>query len=122
MEKLEEGQEVVVFTHASIRKSNNRPRPGIILKVGRKLVTIEYGEPGSDWKPTAQFRIETGMINDDYGRLYFLTLDQAEEQQRREAALAILREHKVQLGMHGTAHGFTTAQIEQLAAVVEGWK
>jgi hypothetical protein len=120
-EKLVEGQEVRVFTATGINRRANET-PGKITKVGRKLVTIEYGDPGSRRKTTDQFRIETGRVNDNYGREYFLTLEQAEEKARRKAALAVLEEHEIEAGRGRRGGRLTTEQIEQLAAVVKSWR
>lgn len=68
---------------------------GKVLKVGRKLVTIEY--PGGRWGGR-QFRLEDGRANDTYGsHTLFLTLPEVALRQRRQDAIASLRRHGVEI-------------------------
>lgn len=52
---------------------------GEIVKVGTKLVTIEYGHT----KQT--FRIVTGSANDDYGHQMFMTIEAARRHVAKKA-------------------------------------
>ena len=74
---LEVGQEVI------LRDVNERrlgaPVVGTVVKIGRKLVTIEGGYQAR------QYRLEDQSENNGYGHRWFETLEQREEAARRDA-------------------------------------
>lgn len=80
-------------------------RPVRVTKVGRTLITLEYGE---------QFRIDTGFKNDNSGRVFVLTPEMHTDRERKSAAVAKMRD----LGIY-----FTTSadqySVEKLEAVVK---
>jgi hypothetical protein len=88
---------------------------GIVVKVGRTLAHIDYGDAR---ERIETFRLSDGRRNDDNGRRYFLTLEQIAERERRATAIAVLKKRRIVLD-HG--HGLTTEQIEALAEVVKTW-
>jgi len=85
---------------------------GEVVKVGRKLVHIEYGER----LQADAFRIDDGRKNDNYGHRYFLTLDQVALRDREHSARTVLREHRISVDFGAD---ITLEQLEALAAVFE---
>lgn len=84
---------------------------GIVTKVGRKLVTIEY------LRQSKQFRLEDGSANDTWGHQHFKTLEQAALNERRRRAIQVLRTYDVELRLGGGK--VPLELIEALAAVCE---
>lgn len=80
---------------------------GVVEKVGRKLVTIRYGNR------TDVFRIDTRRINDGYGNGYFRTPEEEALAERKTRALTVLRDH----GLSAESRQLTVEQLEALAAV-----
>ena len=115
MADIKVGDEVRVF-YGDGRERRNRPDdgyPGEVVKVGRTLATIRY--QGHE----AQFRLDTGRLNDRYGNTAsFLTPAQVEVGNRKKAALALLKEagFEVRLGRHPSGE-----LIEALAEIVKTW-
>jgi len=87
--------------------------PGIVVKVGRTLAHIDYGDTR---ERIETFRLSDGRRNDDYGHRYFLTLEQVAGRDRKAEAVAVLRARRIVLD-HG--HSLTLEQIEALAEVVK---
>lgn len=82
MSEFHVGQKVLV-NGVNLR---GRTHEAEVVKVGRKLVYIEeYGR-------AVAYRIETGVINDDYGHTWIQTPEQFQEQQDRAAVLERLRD------------------------------
>lgn len=88
---------------------------GTVVKVGRKLVTVQWAFGGFSPAET-QFRMDEGTENDGYGHRWFKTLDQAETDDRLTAAREVLRNARVSIER---ASPLTGPQIEELAATVE---
>ena len=89
---------------------------GHVVKVGRTLAHIDYGDTR---ERIETFRLADGRRNDDGGRRYFLTLEQVAERDRRHEADEVLRVHGVELSHR---HSFTIEQREALAEVVKAWE
>lgn len=107
--ELKVGQEVRVFDQNGRRMGQpDGGWPGVVTKVGRKLVAIEYSNR------SAQFRLDTQVINDGYGHRYFETPEQVIRHQRLGRALKALHDHQIMLGR---GHRLTVEQIEALAEV-----
>ena len=103
---------------------------GTVTKVARRYATATYirqrtARPAGPVEETVEFDMETGKLRDgtdyssNYG-LYVRTAEQYEAEQRRNAAIAAIRERGVSLEF--TRHSFTTEQIEALAEVVKTWE
>ncbi|MEV4672798.1 hypothetical protein AB0K34_14170 [Actinomadura sp. NPDC049382] len=106
---LRVGDEVRVFDQNGRRMGQpDAGWPGTVTKIGRLLVTIEYRGK------SAQFRLDTQVVNDGYGHRYFKTLQQAARHQRLGRALYTLHEHQIRLAV---GHRLTLEQIEALADV-----
>lgn len=113
MSTVKPGDEVRVFDVNGSRMGQPKEGwRGVVVKVGRKLVTIGYG------KRTGVFRLDDQKINDRYGNRWFATLEQAEQKARRERAINVLRSHGINLDV---GHKLTLEQIEQLASVAHTW-
>jgi hypothetical protein len=108
MSEFHVGQKVLV-DGVNLR---GRTHEAEVVKVGRKLVYIEeYGRQ-------IAYRIETGVINDDYGHTWIQTPDQFQEAQDRKVVLDRLRD----LGL--TAHRFrelsySTATLKAVCDLLE---
>ena len=89
--------------------------PGIVVKVGRTLAHIDYG---NSRERIETFRLSDGRRNDGFSRRYFLTISQVAERDRRHAANEVLKAHGVELTVR---RSFTTEQCEALAEVVKTW-
>ncbi len=81
-EDLHEGQEVLVFG------MNGPAQPGIVKKVGTKLVQIQT-QYSHSWTP---YRIEDQSLNTDYMG-HFRTLEQQVEVDRDIEDLKVLKDH-----------------------------
>lgn len=89
--------------------------PGIVVKVGRTLAHIDYGDAR---ERIETFRLSDGRRNDSYGHRLFLTLAQVAENDRLRAANELLRARGVELSHRRV---FTIEQREALAEVVRTW-
>lgn len=106
------GQKVVVFD--GTYRGGAKRFDGEVTRVGRKLVTVQWNFGG--FSPTdATFRIETGQENDQWGRRWFKTVEQAEADDRLAEAKRVLREADVIVGHRCL---LTDPQIEELSAIV----
>jgi len=111
--KYSEGDDVLVFKRLN---RGVKREPGTIVKVGRILVTIEYG---GSYKTADQFRINTQRINDKYGHRWFKTPEQVAEDNRRTAAWNIINECGLERRFHTRTDGdFSTELLEDLAALL----
>jgi hypothetical protein len=111
MTDIKVGDEVLVFDgwHA---RHDRRSVPGEVVKVGRALVSIKFGGR------TEVFRIDTGLINLANGGSEFMTLEHAERDMRRTAAIAVLTSHHIEFKT-GRERSFTLEQLEALAELVK---
>jgi hypothetical protein len=110
MTDVKKGQEVRIFdVNSRHRGDRGDGWPGKVEKVGSKLAHINYHGR------TETFRLDNQRRNDPYGYQWFRTLGQIEEDNRRRAALDILRSHHVELGLQCT---LSLEQIEAIAAVL----
>src|ERR1700722_11289607 len=89
MAAFKEHDEVRVFDRIDGRKV--REYPGEIVKVGRTLVTVAYGE-AKPYGHEAKFRMDDGRIADNYGGAWFKTPERAAADARAEYAEKVLRE------------------------------
>lgn len=107
--KVSVGDEVRVFDVNGHRRGQpDGGYVGTVVKVGRKLVEIKYGYC------QAQFRIETGGVNDGYGHQYFLTINETEEQEIRRDALKRLEALGFTVS-YKARNSYTADQYAQLA-------
>lgn len=112
MADIKVGDEVRVFK-PYIRNGQTDGIPGTVVKIGRKLVDIEHHGH------TEKFRLENGQLaGSSYGNIYFLTLGEVAERQRRRAAEDVLRERKIRLE---SGHDLTLEQVEALADLVRSF-
>jgi hypothetical protein len=88
---LKAGDRVQVF--GSTRGQPKGGQDGTVVKVGRKLITVEYGHS------TTVFRLETGYANDDYGHAWIKTVAQADEDLRRAGLVERLRDGGLEVRM-----------------------
>jgi hypothetical protein len=85
---LKAGDRVQVFDVNGLRMG--QPKGGLdgtVVKVGRKLITVQYGH-----SYTKVFRLEDGRANDDYGHQCIKTPEQAAEDARRVELVQRLRD------------------------------
>lgn len=85
---------------------------GTVAKVGRTLLHVTYG---FGRHPVA-FRLDTGVINDDYGRCRVRTPEQAAEAKRRRDVQVRLREAGLTVRHE---HRLATDTLVALAAVLD---
>lgn len=106
------GQKVKVYDNIGQSLSVH---DGSVMKIGRKLVTIQWDFGG--FSPTdSVFRIEEGTENDNYEHRWFKTLEQAESDDRLAEARKVLRDADIPVGFRCV---LTNSQIEELAAIVK---
>jgi hypothetical protein len=108
--KFTVGQEVVVTSQYS-----REPRLAKVVKVGRTLVHVEAQWGGR--KPDV-FRMDTGKINDQWGRQTVYTVEEFEERARRIEA----QQRASNAGLrfeHGLLRTLTPADLHALADIVE---
>ena len=123
---LAEGQEVRVFDRSNGRRTGQPEGgwPGVITRVGRVLVTINYGHRISrsdrEYHKTTDFRIGTQWLNDkQYGTATrFMTMEQAAKSLRRSAAIKALQKHRHIIRLEAY-HDFSTEKLEALAGLLE---
>lgn len=105
---LEVGQEVWLF---AARRDRER---GTVVKVGRKLVTIRAGE--RDWDER-QYRLASGIVNDNWGHHWFKTDEQVALDDRVSAARAAL----LAAGLSVRSYADLSLEtLEAVAAVLAG--
>jgi hypothetical protein len=109
---VKHGDEVRVFDV----NARHQPEgwPGIVVKAGPKLVTVEHQRAFSKDK-TQVFRRENGRANDGYGHQSYRTLDEVALRDRESAARDVLTRNGVTLKMRA---GVPLEVIEGLAAVL----
>lgn len=95
-EDLSLGQEVLILSwHDERRKLP--PSRGVVIKIGRKLVTVAPLDEDGNCRPEAWppyvFRIDEQTINDDYGHVRFQTSEQYAREQAVEKAVETLHQH-----------------------------
>jgi hypothetical protein len=120
LEGVKVGDELILFLvsagYGRAGKEWERGRPVVVTKVGRKLLYATYpesvGTPGD--RPTA-YRIENGVINDNYGHTQVCTPAHVAEREARRAARERLRE----FGLDFYAHAREELSTARLTAVVE---
>ncbi len=93
MSALEVGQEVVIHDQNENRLGG--PVRGIVVKIGRTLVTIK-GRYGREVK----YGIEDRRIRDNYGHSWFTTLEQEAAAAQRDADIATLAASGFKLDWH----------------------
>jgi hypothetical protein len=109
MSDIKVGDEVRVFDISGKRVGQpDGGWPGKVVKVGRKLVHIEYIGRAKT------FRLVDRKADDSYGHRYFMTLEQVALSERRQRALDVLKRNAIRLD-HG--HQLSLEQIEALAEV-----
>ncbi len=88
---------------------------GVVAKVGRKLVTINYGHHSGSLSQVDVFRIDTRIVNDNYGHLMFETPEEAELRGRKHAATSALHKRGIDLRL---SHSLTLEELEALVAAL----
>lgn len=116
MTDIKVGDEVRLVTYSS-RRGRETPEGGhrgTVTKVGRKYATAAFEDAGRE----VSFDMETGAERGDYGSYYVRTPAQVEADERRHAAVALLKEagFEVRLG-----HRPDGELIERLAATALDW-
>lgn len=110
MPNIKIGDEVRVFdTNGSRMGQPDGGWHGVVVKIGRKYATIDYG------RRTDQFELDGRRANDPRGARRFKTLDQVAEDERLRRAIETVEERGIEL-VRG--HRLTLEQIEALAAFV----
>lgn len=112
MSEFHVGQKVIV----SGVNMRGRSREAEVVKVGRKLVYI--GERGRH----VAYRMDTGVINDNYGHTRIQTPEQFQEQQNRTAALHRLRDLGLVPQAYGTVDYYSTATLDAVCDLLEAGK
>jgi hypothetical protein len=89
------------------------PEDAVVTKIGRSLVTLRtsYREE--------KFRLDTQIINDNYGHVWFKTAEQAKSETARAESRAVLTAKGITLEYRAR---LTDEQIHQLAALVRSWE
>ena len=105
MGEIKPGDEVRVFSR---RRRDSQSDPGEIVKVGRTLVEVRW------LGRIEKFRIDTRVINDGYGSVWFETPADTDRRERTTAAQEVLIAAGIELSYR---RRFTLEQIEALAEV-----
>jgi len=125
MTDLKPGDEVRVFDRSRYHPSPEGGYAGTVRKVGRKYATAAYEVTDTDWngKPrtstrTVEFDMSDGTERNGRSRwhLQVRTPAQAEQDKRREIALAVLKDQGIEFRT-GRERRLTLEQIEALAEV-----
>jgi len=115
MTDIKVGDEVRVYQNRHFTGSRSNGEPGVVVKVGRKLATVRC----NGW--AADYRMDSGIINDRYGHWWFETPEQAEAREREEAAMAVLAAAGLEVKMgHRLAPGLAEAASAAIGAFVNG--
>jgi len=109
---IKAGDEVRVYQNYRSTGGYNHSEPGVVVRVGRKLVTIRCG----GW--AADYRMDSGVINDAYGHWWFETPARTEAREREEAAMAVLAAAGLEVK---TGHRLAPGLAEVLAAAAEAF-
>jgi hypothetical protein len=127
MEHVKIGDEVRIANRRHIRGIAAQRYDGIVIKVGRKYAIAEYevigkNMDGGERRTTraVEFDMTTGIergASSNYG-YYVRTPEQADRDDRRSAALAVLAAGGIEFRL-GAERKFTLEQIEALAELVE---
>lgn len=104
--QYEVGQEVVL--RGGNKRRNIEPPIGRVLKVGRKLVTVE-----DQWGWPRQYRMEDGRANDRYGHAWIQTREQYAEEMARSALLDALLKRGV------TVRGYSNNALNAILAILD---
>ena len=107
MTTIKAGDEVRVLGTSHRSRTNE---PGVVEKVGRTLVHIRFSGH------VEKFRMDTRIVNSDFGGLCFETPADADRKMRRQAALATLSEHHLEIRI-GREHRYPLEHLEALAEV-----
>ena len=89
------------------------PAKATVVKVGRKLCTLRFGGHYEQ-----VFRLEEQRANDDYGHQWFKTEAEKVADERRQAAVAVLRKHGLEFAM-GRHRDLSTETVEAIARLLE---
>lgn len=114
------GDKVVVYStytgaHMRIPKEGY---PGVIVKTAPIKLTIEYGGPGDSRPRTAVFRSDTQHEESRYSAVIcFLTAEEAEAKNRREAAREVFRAHGLSMEHHCKLRA---DQVDAIVEILEG--
>lgn len=109
--KYEVGQEVRVFDVNG--RHHGQPEggwKGEIVRVGRKLVSVDFPGYGSK-----AFRIDDQRANDNYRHQWFRTLEEVALIERKDKAREVLKSVGLELSLK---NGLTVEQLEALAEVI----
>jgi hypothetical protein len=112
--KLSIGQQVVVYARHGGR-GDWLECPGTITKVARVNITIEYETESRS--SGAVFRKDTQSGEDNYGKMRFRTLEQAELDAKAKKGLGVLADARIRLDPTHTH--LDAAQIVALAETVQ---
>lgn len=110
---LKVGDRVQVFDVNGSRMGQPRGGwDGTVVKVGRKLITIQYGN-----HYTQVFRLDSGRANDAYGHLWIKTSEQAAEDARRGELIQRLRDGGLEIRVGARV---STSMLEALIKALDG--
>jgi hypothetical protein len=84
--------------------------PGVVEKVGRRLVRISYN------RTVEPFRLDTRSVNDNYGHRHFETLAEVGARTRMHTAVEFLARHGVTLEPR---HRLTVEQVEAMVLALD---
>jgi hypothetical protein len=125
VDKIKIGDEVRIANHGRTRGIAAQRYDGIVVKVGRKYAIAEYevigkNMDGGERRTTraVEFDMTTGIergASSNYG-YYVRTPEQADRDDRRSAALAVLAAGGIEFRL-GAERKFTLEQLEALAEV-----
>lgn len=107
-EDLKVGDKVVICGY-NIKK----PMEGEVTKVGRTLVTIKTG------RIERQYRIATGIINDNYGHEWFLTTERFAAREQKKLDVETLRKHGLEESL---GRSMDPAKMHALVEFLENYK
>jgi len=112
MTDIQVGDEVRVYQNYRPTGGYGHSEPGVVIRVGRKLATICC----NGW--AADYRMDSGVINDAYGRWWFETPARTEAREREEAAVAVLAAAGLEVKM---GHRLAPGLAEAVAAAIEAF-
>ena len=98
MTGVKPGDELLLITKlGGSREREQEGQPVIVHKVARKLLHVHFADRDPKISGTTAYRIENGVINDNYGHSVLYTRQQWADEKRRDEITKALREHGVEV-------------------------
>jgi hypothetical protein len=113
--KWKVGQAVLIF---NVNRGGNGDRAKV-TRVGRTLFDVQRE---SGYSGTETFQIEDGMANDDYSHTFVRTIAEAADLETRAEMVDSLRQRGIEFRLGAGDRRFTTAQLVDLAGLVESFE